>query len=46
MHGVSDAGTRVLFKFKSGTPGLNEEFDRHRCKTGESLLKYCSDLLT
>ena len=26
MLGVSDAGTRLLFKFRSGTHGLNEEF--------------------
>ena len=25
LHGVSDAGTRLLFKFRSGTHGLNEE---------------------
>ena len=30
MHGVSDAGTRLLFKFRSGTHGLNEELGRHR----------------
>ena len=26
MH---DAGTRLLFKFRSGTRGLNEELGRH-----------------
>ena len=30
LHGVSDAGTRLLFKFRSGTHGLNEELGRHR----------------
>ena len=25
LHGLSDAGTRLLFKFRSGTHGLNEE---------------------
>ena len=30
LHGVSDAGTRLLFKFRSGTHGLNEELSRHR----------------
>ena len=30
MHGLSDAGTRLLFKFRSGTHGLNEELGRHR----------------
>ena len=29
LHGVSDAGTRLLFKFRSGTHGLNEELGRH-----------------
>ena len=27
---MSDAGTRLLFKFRSGTHGLNEELGRHR----------------
>jgi len=30
LHGVSDAGTRLLFKFRSGTHGLNEKLGRHR----------------
>ena len=30
LHGLSDAGTRLLFKFRSGTHGLNEELGRHR----------------
>ena len=30
LHGVSDAGTRLLFKFRSGTHGFNEELGRHR----------------
>ena len=25
LHGVADAGSRLLFKFRSGTHGLNEE---------------------
>ena len=25
LHGASDAGSRLLFKFRSGTHGLNEE---------------------
>ena len=29
LHGVSDAGTRLIFKFRSGTHGLNEELGRH-----------------
>ena len=27
---MADAGSRLLFKFRSGTHGLNEELDRHR----------------
>ena len=30
LHGVGDAGIRLLFKFRSGTHGLNEELGRHR----------------
>ena len=30
LRGVGDAGTRLLFKFRSGTYGLNEELGRHR----------------
>ena len=32
LHGLSDARTRLLFKFRSGTHGLNEELGRHRGK--------------
>ena len=38
LHGVCDAGSRLLFKFRSGTHGLNEELGRHR---GSSL---CGDV--
>ena len=30
LHGVCDAGSRLLFKFRLGTHGLNEELGRHR----------------
>ena len=29
LHGVSDMGSKLLFKFRSGTHGLNEELGRH-----------------
>ena len=29
LNGVGDAGTRLLFKLRSGTHGLNEELGRH-----------------
>ena len=35
MNGVCDAGSRLLFKFRSGTHGLNEEFGRHRWREGK-----------
>ena len=35
LHGVSDAGSRLLFKFRSGTHGLNEELGRHRGREGK-----------
>ena len=34
LHGLSDAGTRLLCKFRSGTHGLNEELGRHRGREG------------
>ena len=35
LHGVSDAGTRPLFKFRSGTHGLK---GRHRGREGKNVL--------
>ena len=35
LHGVSDAGTRLLFKFRSGMHGLNKELGRHRGREGK-----------
>ena len=35
LHGVSDAGTRLLFKFRSEMHGLNEELGRHRGREGK-----------
>ena len=37
LHGVSDAGIRLLFKFWSGTHGLNEELGRHRGRNGRTV---------
>ena len=36
LHGFCDAGTRLLFKFRSGTHSLNEELGRHRGR-GQSI---------
>ena len=35
LHAVCDAGSRLLFKFRSGTHGLNEELGRHRGREGK-----------
>ena len=43
MHGLSDAGTRLLFKFRSGTHGLNEELGRHRGREGRKECVLCGD---
>ena len=41
LRGVGDAGTRLLFKFRSGTHGLNEEQGRHRSRGGKSECVLC-----
>ena len=41
LHGVSDAGTRLLFEFRSGTHGLNEELGRHRGREGKLECTLC-----
>ena len=41
LHGVGDAGTRLLFKFREGTRGLNEELGRHRGREGKSECALC-----
>ena len=41
LHGVSDAGSRLLFKFRSGTYGLNEELGRHRGREGKVECTLC-----
>ena len=41
LHGVGDAGTGLLFKFRSGTHGLNEELGRHRGREGISECVLC-----
>ena len=43
LHGVSDAGTRLLFQFRSGTHGLNEELGRHRGKNSRTECVLCGD---
>ena len=40
---LHDAGTRLLFKFRSGTHGLNEELGRHRGREGKKECVLCGD---
>ena len=35
MQGVGDSCTRLLFKFRNGTKGLNEQLQRHRGENNE-----------
>ena len=41
LHGVSDAGTRLLFKFRLGMHGINEELRRHRGREGKMECTLC-----
>ena len=41
LHGIGDVGTRLMFKFRSGTHGLNEELGRHRGREGKSQCTLC-----
>ena len=40
---MNDAGTRLLFKFRLGTHGLNEELGRHRGREGKKEGVFCGD---
>ena len=43
LQGVGDPGTRLMFKFRSGTNGMNEELGRHRGKNDDRQCKLCGD---
>ena len=43
LHGECDAGSRLMFKFRSGTHGLNEELGRHRGREGRKECLLCDD---
>ena len=43
LHGVADAGFRWLFKFRSGTQGLNEELGRHRGREVNKEYELCGN---
>ena len=43
LHGVCDAGSRLLFKFTSGTHGLNQELGRNRGREDKTECSLCGD---
>ena len=43
LHGECDAGSRLMFKFRSGTHDLNEELGRHRGREGRKECLFCDD---
>ena len=46
LHGACDAGSGLMFKFRWGTHGLNEELGRHRGREGRKECLYiieCDD---
>ena len=40
---MADAGSRLLFKFRSGTHGLNEELGRHRGREDNKECDLCGN---
>ena len=40
---VGDTGTRLLFKLRSGTHGLNEELGRHRGREDKYMCNLCGE---
>ena len=40
LHGICDAGSRLLFKFRSGT---HEEWGRHRGREGKTKYSLCGN---
>ena len=43
LHGICDAGSKLLFKFRSGTHSLNEELGRHRGRQGKTECSLCGN---
>ena len=41
LHGVSDMGSKLLFRFRSGTHGLNEELGRHSSRNSSKACFFC-----
>ena len=42
LHGVSDMGSKLLFRFRSGTHGLNEELGRHNTRNSSKACFFVS----
>ena len=42
LHGVSDMGSKLLFRFRSGTHGLNEELGRHSTRNNSKTCFFVS----
>ena len=43
LYGICDAGSTLLFKFRSGTHSVNEELGRHRGREGETKCSLCGN---
>ena len=43
LHRECDTGFRLMFKFRSGTHGLNEELGKHRGREGRKECLLCDD---
>ena len=43
LHGICDAGSRLLFKCRSGTHGLNEKLGKHRETEGKMECSLCGN---
>ena len=41
LHGVSDMGSKLWFRFRSGTHGLNEELGRHSIRNSSKACFLC-----
>ena len=41
LHRVSDMGSKLLFRFRSGTHGLNEELGRHSSRNSSKACFFC-----
>ena len=42
LYGVPDMGSKLLFRFKSGTHGLNEELGRHITRNINQACVFCN----